>query len=736
MRRNLNVLFTLALITCAAVAYADPPARIGRLNYVSGTVSIASAEAPDQWIQAVLNRPLTSGDRLWADNDSRAELHVGPTAVRMGPQTSFDVLNLDDRTMQLRLGQGSINLRARQLSPDETIEIATPTAAVIIRRPGSYRVSADPHTDVSRVTVNFGQAEIVTPAQTFTVPSGQIAVIPESRNVSFEIVASASRDEFDRWSAERDRREDRIVSKRYVSPQMTGYEDLDQYGSWRTHREYGAVWYPTGVATDWAPYRNGHWTWVSPWGWTWVDEEPWGFAPFHYGRWVYVDRYWGWAPGRVVSRPVYAPALVAFLGGPNWSASISSGPAVGWFPLGFRDPYVPWYRASPTYVRNVNLTHVRNLTNVINIHNNSTNVARINYAYRNIPQAVTIVPQSAFVSARPVRQATIGVAPTQLAQAQVIHARPPAEPPRAGFVPGRAGHRPPPAASAREVFAVTSPPRPAAQANFAPGGETSAPRPHEPRVRVIGRGRGGVDADNRREPQVGGFPFRAPQASAPSSTTSGIQQPPTPPGPASLSKGPPQRPASPFASQTAPATPRAPQTIDRRAEERQPGPPDRVSRGAGSPAESRRPPPTAPFEPPMAPPRAAAPESAAAPKMPPQQQPSPPVAGQATAPMPRAPLTAGRRADERQPGPPDRVTRGAGAPAEQRRPPSAAPGEPPRGAPSAVARPPMPMTTQPPATPAPRGPHAERPAPKGPPAAAPDRRAANEARGRPSTERH
>ncbi len=116
MRRNLNVLFTLALITCAAVAYADPPARIGRLNYVSGTVSIASAEAPDQWIQAVLNRPLTSGDRLWADNDSRAELHVGPTAVRMGPQTSFDVLNLDDRTMQLRLGQGSINLRARRQS--------------------------------------------------------------------------------------------------------------------------------------------------------------------------------------------------------------------------------------------------------------------------------------------------------------------------------------------------------------------------------------------------------------------------------------------------------------------------------------------------------------------------------------------------------------------------------------------------------------------------------------------
>ena len=177
MLRNLKIVLALALAACAAAAYADPPGRVGRVNYASGAVSFAPADAPDQWTQAPLNRPLTAGDRLWADNNGRAEIHVGSTALRMGSQTSIDVLNLDDRAMQLRLAQGAVNLRVRELAPGDTIEIATPTGAVLIRQPGSYRVSADPQSDASRVVVNFGQAEVVTPTQTFTVPSSQAAVV-------------------------------------------------------------------------------------------------------------------------------------------------------------------------------------------------------------------------------------------------------------------------------------------------------------------------------------------------------------------------------------------------------------------------------------------------------------------------------------------------------------------------------------------------------------------------------
>ena len=121
--------------------------------------------------------------------------------------------------------------------------------------------------------------------------------------------------------------------------------------AWETAPEYGAVWYPASVASDWAPYRNGYWTDVGAWGPTWVDYAPWGYAPFHYGRWVWRGSYWGWVPGPVAVRPVYAPALVVFVGGPRFSISVSvgnRGPGyVGWFPLGPREVYVPTYRTSP-----------------------------------------------------------------------------------------------------------------------------------------------------------------------------------------------------------------------------------------------------------------------------------------------------------------------------------------------------------------------------------------------------
>jgi hypothetical protein len=501
MTRTLRIAVALVLIACGAAAYADPPARVARLNQISGPVSFAPADAPDDWTQAVLNRPLTAGDRLWADNTGRAELHMGSTALRLAALTSVDILNLDDDTLQLRLAQGTINLRVRELDQDDRIEIATPAGAVVIRQPGSYRISTDPQSDVSRVLVNYGQADLVTPTQTLTVPSSQSAVISAQAGISFEVAAYATGDEFDRWSADRDRREDSVASTRYVSRDMTGYEDLDQYGAWRTLPEYGAVWVPARVAPDWAPYRYGHWAWVSPWGWTWVDDAPWGFAPFHYGRWVHAGNYWAWAPGPVVRRPVYAPALVAFVGGSGFSVSARSGPAVGWFPLGWREPYRPWYRASDTYVRNVNVTHVTNVTNVYN----NANVTNVRYAYRNNPQAVTVVPQQAFVSARPVGRANIRVAPAELARAEVAQARLPAEPVRASLTGDRSGHRPPPQANTREVVAVTAPARAAAQDTAAPPARRAE---FEQRVRVIGRDR--AEGRGPERPQAQTSPRTAP----------------------------------------------------------------------------------------------------------------------------------------------------------------------------------------------------------------------------------
>jgi hypothetical protein len=145
----------------------------------------------------------------------------------------------------------------------------------------------------------------------------------------------------DRWCSQRDYREEHAVARRYVSDDVIGYEDLDDYGGWRQVPEYGTVWFPHVTVVDWAPYRYGHWAWISPWGWTWVDDAPWGFAPFHYGRWVNVRGGWGWVPcpPRVVAvayvRPVYAPALVAWVGGPHVAVGVGVGGGVnvGWFPL-------------------------------------------------------------------------------------------------------------------------------------------------------------------------------------------------------------------------------------------------------------------------------------------------------------------------------------------------------------------------------------------------------------------
>src|SRR5437588_11460790 len=133
-------------------------------------------------------------------------------------------------------------------------------------------------------------------------------------SLNYVIVDILRSDVFDDWAFGRDGREDRADASNYVSQEMTGYEDLDEYGRWRYVSDYGPVWIPASIPVGWAPYRYGHWVWIRPWGWTWVDDEPWGFAPFHYGRWAYVENGWCWVPGSVVVRPVYAPALVVSVG--------------------------------------------------------------------------------------------------------------------------------------------------------------------------------------------------------------------------------------------------------------------------------------------------------------------------------------------------------------------------------------------------------------------------------------
>lgn len=519
--KTLKALAILALALFAMLVFAaDPPSVVGRLNHISGPVSFAPADANDDWAAATLNRPIATGDRLWADSGARAEMHVGSTAVRLSERTSLDVLNIDDRSVQLRLAQGSVNVRLRRLPGGNMFEVDTPHGAVILNQPGSYRISVDPSGTETTVGVRSGQADVLTAADRFSVRPGQQASVAGTDAPSYDIGAAAPMDEFDRWAAARDQKEDRVASRRYVPAEMTGYEDLDDHGSWRVVEDYGTVWVPSAVPVGWAPYRYGHWVWISPWGWTWVDDAPWGFAPFHYGRWIWVGSYWAWAPGPVAVRPVYAPALVAFIGGLNWSVSIGIGaaPVVGWVPLGWREPYIPWYRVSPTYVRSVNVAHVTNI-NVTNI-----NVTNINYVNRSAPSGVTVVRRETFVSARPVEH--VRVSSQTLDAAPVTSAAPVRTPERASFAASRPGPKPPATAVTREVVATKAPPpardRRARATNGDKGPTVSARSEERPRVRVITPQRGEVpaaqstgDAERRGAPPMQSKPQQERRAPPP-----------------------------------------------------------------------------------------------------------------------------------------------------------------------------------------------------------------------------
>jgi len=406
----------------------DPPSRVAQLRYIRGRVSFEPA-GTDAWNYPSLNRPMTTGDKLWADDGARAELGTDSAKIRLNSTTGFSFLNLNDHITQIRLNEGSIQIHLRRLDDDESFEVDTPNLALSLLRPGNYRLDVNEAGDMTAVTIRGGEGEVTAGGLAFTVRSGQAGTFTGIDEISPDIESIQGTDDFDDWCRNQDRREEHAQSVRYVSRDVIGYEDLDDYGEWRHVPQYGDVWVPTAVAAGWAPYHNGHWAWVAPWGWTWVDDAPWGFAPFHYGRWAYVSGYWAWCPGpvatvdSVAARPVYAPALVAWVGSPRLGSSNEGG--VAWFALGPREVYVPPYRVSPTYVTNVNVTNTT-VTNtyVTNVVNNNTavtnvNVTNVTYVNKTAPGAVTAVPQSAFTSAQPVAKAAVQVDAKQLAVAKV-----------------------------------------------------------------------------------------------------------------------------------------------------------------------------------------------------------------------------------------------------------------------------------------------------------------------------
>jgi hypothetical protein len=640
MRQSNRVLCLIGVTAFLAAAQTDPPGRVGRISYVTGAVSVHPGDVED-WLPAEFNRPLTSGDHVWVDDNARAEVNVGAAALRLNSRTAFQFLNLDDSNIQIRLAEGSLNIRLRNLGDRESFEVDTPNLSFSLLRPGEYRIDVNPDSLVTAITARAGEGEVTALNQVFPVHMGEQATLTGSDSPNSQTLGAPARDAWDDWCSNRDRRDDQSRSARYVSREMVGYQDFDNYGDWRTVPDYGPVWVPNGMAAGWAPYHNGHWAWVDPWGWTWVDDAPWGFAPFHYGRWVYVG-YWAWVPGPVAVRPVYAPALVAWVGGPSFGVSIGiggGGAAVGWFPLGPREPYIPAYRASTTYINQVNVT---NTTIVNNVNVTNINTTNIRYVNREAPGGVTAVPQASFASSRPVQAAAVPVQAQAIRSAQVVTTA--AVAPTRQSVVGSAAPsvkvaQPPAAIQSRAVVAKATPPPPPVpfaqkqQALAANPGRpldtgallqlrSSQPAPPKPLVRQAPTGAPGAarptivptappPAGNQPQPQRPVTPVRP---AAPQSPTPPQQPRAVPPA------QPPQREAQPSNPQPAPRVVPPAQPPQREAQPSNPQPAPRAVPPAQPPqrdAQPANPQPAPRVAPPAQPPQREA--------QPDKQQPAPRV---------------------------------------------------------------------------------------------------------------
>ena len=473
---------TLLALFCvpqrAAADDDDPPTRVARLSHVDGSVSFEPG-GTDEWVTAVVNRPMTTGDKLWVDHDSRAELHIGSASIRLGASTGFSFLNLNDNTVQLQVTEGTLRIRVLRLDRDDNFEVDTPNLAFSILRPGVYRISVNEAGDTTVVNVHDGEGQVTGGGESYSVHANETGTFAGADQLNADIVGLGNDDDLERWSEERDRRDDHATARRYVSDDVVGYEDLDEYGRWRDVPEYGTVWFPQVATAGWAPYRYGHWVYIQPWGYTWVDDQPWGFAPFHYGRWIAVRGAWGWVPCRpraVVGveyvRPVYAPALVAWIGGPHFAVGVAVGGAssVGWFPLGPREVYVPSYRVSRTYVNNVNVSNTTVNTTVVNnyyntnVVNNNTTVTNVRYVNQRVPGAVTATSTQVLTTSQPVARNVVRVDERQMANAQVAIRTPAMAPERQAFVGAGqpASAHPPERIVNRGVVARTAPPPPPA----------------------------------------------------------------------------------------------------------------------------------------------------------------------------------------------------------------------------------------------------------------------------------
>ncbi len=388
--RKLLIFFTASvLVSALAVADDDPPSRAARLSYVAGTVSFQPQGEETDWVAADLNRALTTGDKIWVEQGGRTEIQTVNSVVRLNGHTNFSFLGVEGDVTQIQLSLGVMLITLNSLADQETYEVDTPQVAFTLLRPGVYRVEVNEAGDTSVITVRGGDGETTADGKAAPLHANEQVII-KGTPATYDKHGAPRGDEFDDWATTRDHAVAASVSVTKVAPGVVGAADLDVAGSWRPAPVYGNVWFPNAVVADWAPYRFGHWGFVDPWGWTWIDDAPWGYAPFHYGRWVMVGGMWGWAPGPVALVAVYAPALVSFIGDVSIVGIVDP---VSWVALSWGEPWYPSFGVSWGYYNSVNLCGTIFAAGIIA---GVWGGAAVNLSFGHDPRAVNVVGRGGF----------------------------------------------------------------------------------------------------------------------------------------------------------------------------------------------------------------------------------------------------------------------------------------------------------------------------------------------------
>ena len=301
-------------------------ARVARISFVSGEAQTKHADS-DDWERAVLNLPIVEGDEITTSAGSRIELQFDKdTYVRLSENSALRITTLREEGIALSLSSGRGTFRLLRLDTARTyFEVDAPGTTVAALSAGMYSIIAgNPGSSEVRVSVTeSGEARVYSESSGFMLKDGRTALLHIGGKDLGEFEtgrAETFADEFESWSLNRDASIAKALQNaaydKYYDRDIYGAEDLNGFGEWIYTKKYGYVWRPYDTATNvyagWSPYRYGQWRWIPPYGWTWVNDEPWGWATYHHGRWFFDDGYWYWSPYGAYrnTRSWWSPAFV------------------------------------------------------------------------------------------------------------------------------------------------------------------------------------------------------------------------------------------------------------------------------------------------------------------------------------------------------------------------------------------------------------------------------------------